>query len=398
MAVPPAVAARIAAVAARPAVRDALDWVARSESGIAEETIRVTEIPAPTFQESGRAAYVAERLNAFGLSGVTVAEDGNAYGCLGGDAASPRTALAVYAHMDTVFGGDVPVTVSQREGRLYAPGVGDNSAGLAGLLVALRAMREAGAMPDRPVWIVGTVGEEGLGNLRGATAATNRLGDAIDAVVAIEGSFFGRVSHTAVGSRRLRIRFHAEGGHSWHDFGRTSAVHALVKVAAEIAALHVPSDPRTTFNIGEIHGGTGVNVIAECAEMVLDMRSTNRSALDDLDRRVRRILDGAQKRGTSVSVEVAGDRPAGSIAIGHPLVQTCSAILAHLGAVPQYAAASTDANAVLGRGIPAVTLGVTRGGGAHTLGEWIEIAPMVRGVQQIVLMLCTLGQRWDQVN
>ncbi|MGD9892983.1 MAG: M20/M25/M40 family metallo-hydrolase [Dehalococcoidia bacterium] len=395
MAVPPAIAARVAAVAARPTVRDALDWVARSEDVITEETIRVTEIPAPTFHESGRATYIAERLDALGLAGVTIAADGNVYGCLGGSASNTSPPLAIFVHMDTVFGHDVPVAVSQREGRLYAPGVGDNSAGLAGLLVALRAMQIGNAVPDRPVWIVATVGEEGLGNLVGATAATDRLGRDLEAVVAIEGSFFGRVSHTAVGSRRLRVSFHADGGHSWHDFGRSSAVHALVKAGAEIAALHVPSEPRTTFNIGEIRGGTGVNVIAECAEMVLDMRSISRSALDDLDRRVRRLLDGVQKRGVTVSVQVVGDRPAGSIAISHPLVQTCSAVLTHLGAAPQYAAASTDANVALGRGIPAVTLGVTRGGGAHTLGEWIEIAPMVRGVQQIILMLGALARDGD---
>jgi di/tripeptidase len=217
------------------------------------------------------------------------------------------------------------------------------------------------------------------------------LGRGLGAVLAVEGSFFGRVSHTAVGSRRLRVSVRAGGGHSWHDFGRPSAVHALVRAAAAIAALDVPSEPRTTFNIGEVRGGTGVNVIAECAEMILDMRSVNPSALDELDRRVHRILDGVRRYGAAARVEVVGDRPAGSIPTNHPLVQTCSAVLAHLGAVPQYAAASTDANAALGQGIPAVTLGVTRGGGAHTMGEWIEVAPMVRGVQQIILMLCALS-------
>jgi tripeptide aminopeptidase len=394
MAVPP-LTARIAALAARADVRDALAWVARSEDTLAEEVLRVTEIPAPTFHERDRAAYLAERLHTLGLADVRIAEDGNVYGRLSGGARSTRAALAVYAHMDTVFAHDVPVTVSQREGRLYAPGVGDNSAGLAGLIGALQAMQATGTAPDRPIWIVGTVGEEGLGNLCGATAATERLADGIDAVVAIEGSFFGRVSHTAVGSRRLRVGVRAAGGHSWHDFGRPSAVHALVRAAAEIAALHVPSEPRTTFNIGQIRGGTGVNVIAECAEMLLDMRSISSSALDELDRRVRRILDGVRKHGASVQVEVVGDRPAGSIPAGHPLVQTCSAVLTHLGATPQYAAASTDANAALGRGIPAVTLGITRGGGAHTRGEWIEIAPMVRGVQQVILTLCALSQSPD---
>lgn len=388
--------AQIAGLATHPGVRNALDWVARSEDVLADEVVRVTEIPAPTFHEEHRAVYVAERLQAHGLADVAIAADGNVYGRLGA-ATSSRAALAVYAHLDTVFGRDVSVTVSRRDGRLYAPGVGDNAAGLAGLICALQAMHAAGTATERAVWIVGTVGEEGLGNLRGATAATERLGESVDAVLAIEGSFFGRVSHTAVGSRRLRVRTHAGGGHSWHDFGRPSAVHALVRAAAEIAALHMPSDPRTSFNIGEIRGGTGVNVIAECAEMLLDMRSVSPSALDDLDRRVRRILDVVRKHGVEIGVEVVGDRPAGSITTTHPLVRTCSAVLAHLGAAPQYAAASTDANAALGRGLPAVTLGVTRGGGAHTLGEWIEVAPMVRGVQQIILILCALAQRPETV-
>ncbi|MGH2585606.1 MAG: M20/M25/M40 family metallo-hydrolase, partial [Dehalococcoidia bacterium] len=261
----------------------------------------------------------------------------------------------------------------------------------AGLLCAIQAMQSADVRPERPVWIVGTVGEEGLGNLRGARAATDRLFEGLEAVLSIEGSFFGRVSHTAVGSQRWRVCVRGEGGHSWHDFGQPSAVHALVQAAAAIAALDMPSEPRTTFNIGEFRGGTGVNVIAECAEMVLDMRSVDPVRLSDLTFRVRRILDGIRGRGISVEIERVGDRPAGAIPVTHPLVQACSAVLAHLGVKPQYAAASTDSNAPLGRGIPAVTLGVTRGGGAHTLGEWIEVAPMVRGVQQLILTLCALS-------
>jgi len=293
--------------------------------------------------------------------------------------------------LDTVFGEGVPVTVSRRDGRLYAPGVGDNSAGVAGLLCALRALREARLRPERPVWVVATVGEEGLGNLAGAQAATRRLGRGLAAVLAVEGSFFGRVSHTAVGSRRFRVRMRVDGGHSWHDFGRPSAVHALVRAAAQVAAIELPVEPRTTFNIGELRGGTGVNVIAECAEMLIDMRSVDGRALDRLARRVRQIVEGERTPDVSGEVELVGARPAGSIPASHPLVRTCSAVLGHLGVASQFAAASTDANAPLGRGIPAVTLGVTRGGGAHTLGEWIDTAPMARGVQQLVLTLCALA-------
>jgi tripeptide aminopeptidase len=378
----------ITALAARSDISRALDWLLHAEESLSQETVRITEIPAPTFAEGQRAAYMAERLAELGLEQVELASDGNVYGLLGGGDSGPRPAL--YAHLDTVFGADVPVRVNRRGGRLFAPGVGDNSAGLAGTLGALRALREAGVQLQRPVWVVATVGEEGLGDLSGAKAATDRFGAELDAVVAIEGSFFGRVSHTAVGSRRWRVTMTGPGGHSWHDFGRPSAVHALVRAAAAIARLEVPAEPRTSFNIGSIRGGTGVNVIAERAEIVLDMRSSDRTQLDRLSGRVRRILDEARDEGVAVEVAEVGDRPAGNVPTTHPLVQTCAAILGHLGVSPIYASASTDANVPLSRGIPAVTLGVTRGGGAHTLGEWIDTEPMVRGAQQIVLLLAAL--------
>ena len=398
MDITPAAAATVNEVAAHPRVREALTWAGRNEGVLAHETVRVAEIPAPTFDESARAGYMAAALSELGLEAVEVGADENVYALLPGAGPDARPALALFAHLDTVFGHDVDVTVSKRDGRLYVPGVGDNSAGIAGVLCALRAMREAGVQPDRPVWIVGTVGEEGLGDLRGARAATERLADDCDAVIAVEGSFFGRVSHTAVGSRRWRVRMHAEGGHSWHDFGRPSAVHALVTAAAQIAALRVPSEPRTTFNIGEVRGGTGVNVIAECAELVIDMRSVDAAALDALATRIRSIVEGSAGAGVRVEIAEVGYRPAGAAPAAHPLVQTCAAVLTHLGVAPQYAAASTDANAPLGRGIPAVTLGVTRGGGAHTLGEWIEVTPMIRGVQQLILALCTLSDRRVQLR
>jgi acetylornithine deacetylase/succinyl-diaminopimelate desuccinylase-like protein len=378
----------ITALAAQAQIARAIDWLDGAEEFLAEETIRVTEIPAPTFAEGERAAYVAERLRALGLERVELTASGNVYALVGGSIGEPRVAL--YAHLDTVFGADVAVGVSRRGGRLFAPGVGDNAAGVAGTLGALRALREAGLELERPVWVVATVGEEGLGDLNGARAATDRLGADLDAVVAVEGSFFGRVSHTAVGSRRWRVTMTGPGGHSWHDFGRTSAVHALVRAAAAITRLEVPAEPRTSFNIGSIRGGTGVNVIAEQAELILDMRSADRAQLDRLGGRIRRILDDARDEGVTVEVTEVGDRPSGHIATSHPLVQTCVAILGHLGVSPVYASASTDANIPLSRGIPAVTLGVTRGGGAHTLGEWIDTAPMVRGTQQLVLLLAAL--------
>jgi acetylornithine deacetylase/succinyl-diaminopimelate desuccinylase-like protein len=377
-------------VAGRAGIKRALTWVERAETLLADETVRITEIPAPTFGEAARAAYIAERFRALGLAEVELAVDGNVYGLLPGTDPAAAPAVAVFAHLDTVFGPDVPVTVTRREGRLFAPGVGDNAAGVAGVLGALQAMQAAGVQPQSPIWIVGTVGEEGLGDLIGARSATDRLAG-LRAVVAVEGSFFGRVSHTAVGSRRLRVIMRGPGGHSWHDFGRPSAVHALMRAGAALARMPVPAEPRTTVKIGEVRGGSGVNVIAEQAECIVDLRSMDAGQLDTLTTRVRRVLDEARGDGVEVLVTEVGNRPAGSLSPAHPLVLTCVSVLDVLGMGPAYAAASTDANVPLGRGIPAVTLGVTRGGGAHTRGEWIEIAPLVRGVQQLVLLLITLG-------
>lgn len=383
-------AALIDAVATTAAAGRAVAWAEQHTALVADETARIAAIPAPTFDEGDRAAYTLDRFRELGLEHLDTDSAGNVYGLLPGEG---RPAAAFAAHMDTVFPRDLSHEVTRRNGRLYGPSVGDNAAGLAGMLGAVAALRAARADPDRPLWFVATVGEEGLGNLRGVTAATDRLGGEVDAMVAVEGSFFGRLSCVGVGSRRLEIRATAQGGHSWHDFGRPSAVHTLVQVAAAIARLTPPAEPRTTFNIGRIDGGTGVNVIAEEAQMLLDMRSIDAGALDDLTARVSAILDGQGSEGADLAVREVGFRPAGSVGQQHPMVRVCAAVLQRMGVTPQYAPASTDANIPLSRGIPAVTLGVTRGGGAHTRGEWIEVAPLARGVQQLALIALALADR-----
>jgi acetylornithine deacetylase/succinyl-diaminopimelate desuccinylase-like protein len=333
---------------------------------------------------------MAQRFRDLGLQQVEIDTSGNVYGLLPGDG---TPAAAFIAHLDTVFPLGVSCAIQRKDTRLYGPGVGDNAAGLAGLIGAVQALRAADVEPARPIWLVGTVGEEGLGNLRGALAATDRFGAQVDAMVAVEGSFFGRLSHTAVGSRRLEITCRAPGGHSWHDFGRPSAVHTLARVAAGITNLRVPAEPRTTFNIGRFEGGTGVNVIAEDARLLLDIRSLASETLDEMTNQVYGLLRAHAAQGVEITAAEVGWRPAGSISQGHWLVQTCSAVLAHLGVTPLYAPASTDANVPLSRGIPAVTLGVTRGGGAHTRAEWIETGPLVRGVQQLILVMLALAGR-----
>lgn len=381
-------AAKIARVATLPAVARAFAWTDRHADACERETAAIAQIPAPTFFEERRAGYVAQRLHELGAQEVHSFGLGNVAGRFGpqGDCG-----IAMLAHLDTVFSAEIDHTVHRRGVRLYGPGVGDNSAGVAGTLTAMAAAQAAGVRFERPVWVVGNVGEEGLGDLRGARDTMAHFAGRFAAVLAIEGTMLGRLGHVAVGSRRLRVRFHGEGGHSWLDFGKASAVHAAVQAAAEITKLPVPSEPRTTFNIGRISGGDGVNVVAPSAELLLDMRSVGVAELADLSNRVEEILRRTASAEISVEIEEVGSRPAGAIPRSHPLMELCAAALHRVGVRPEPTAGSTDANIPLSQGVPALALGITRGAGIHSAGEWIEIAPMRQGVQQLILVCAALA-------
>jgi len=368
-------------------VSRAFRWLAERPNACVEETIAIAQIPAPTFDEGRRAGHVEERLLAIGAQDVHRFGLGNVIGRFG--PAGPR-GIALVAHLDTVFAATVNHTVSARDGKLYGPGVGDNSAGVAGTLTAMAAVHASGVVLERPVWLIGNIAEEGLGDLRGVREAMSHLEGKLEAVLAIEGTMLGRLGHIAVGSRRLRVRFTGEGGHSWLDFGKPSAVHAAITAAAEIVRIPVPSHPRTTFNIGRIEGGDGVNVVAPSAEFVLDMRSVGAKELDRLSQAVGAIL-GRGDRGIHVEIEEVGNRPVGAIARTQPLVELCAAILRQVGVTPEPTAGSTDANIPLSLGIPALALGITRGAGIHSAGEWIEIEPMKQGIEQLILVCAALA-------
>jgi di/tripeptidase len=210
--------------------------------------------------------------------------------------------------------------------------------------------------------------------------------------VAIEGALLGRVTHEAVGSLRWQVRFNGPGGHSWHDFGRASAINAAAAAVAELGSISLPADPRTTYNVGRIEGGIGVNVIAAEATMLIDFRSTGSTALEALVREAdAAIRRAAEREGVSVEVEKVGDRPTGSVRRDHVLVEMAAEVLRELGLEPRYEAASTDANVPLSQGIPAITVGITHGGGIHTEDEWIDIAPSVTGIRQLLLLAMILA-------
>lgn len=347
---------------------------------VIQETAEVSCISAPTFAEEERARYVMERLQ--GLKSVQTVRDrtGNVVCRIDGEEAD--TALALAAHLDTVFARDTPLVPQHSAERLSLPGVGDNGVAVAGLLALARAISKTGWRPPSTLYLVFTVAEESLGNLAGMRAFMEEHGPELGAAIALEGNFLGRVCHTAVGSRRWRITYRGPGGHSWEDFGKASAIHSLAAAVAALCRVRVPSEPRTTFNVGRFQGGSGVNVIAQEASLLLDLRSVSEAALSSLEARARKLFERETRRsGLQVAFEPLGSRPAGSLPADHPLVGACREPLERRGIPVDERPASTDANLPLALGIPAVTIGLTSGGGAHTGEEWIDLPPLETGLR-----------------
>lgn len=349
---------------------------------IARTAIEIQQIPAPTFEEQGRSDEVLRRFQAIGLADASQDELGNVYGRRAGH--SQRPGLLLAAHLDTVFPRGTDLSVRHEANRLYGPGIGDNSLGVAALLRLAAALQAIEAPNDADIWFVADVGEEGLGDLRGMRAAVDRLADRVGAVIAVEGSGFGRVYHRAIAVRRLRIAVHGPGGHSWADYGTPSAIHELVKLAMTLTELSVPAEPRTSLNIGVIQGGTSVNAIAEQASLLLDLRSEEPTTLNALEQAVRQALQAAPlPPSVEQSVTVVGAREGGAILESHPLPQAAAEALRAVGAAIEWGSGSTDANVPLSRGIPAICIGITTGGNAHRLDEYIELADIPRGMEAL---------------
>ena len=353
-------------------------------SAIVETAIAIQQIPAPTFDEARRSAEVAERMRALGLADVRIDTVGNVYGRRSGHTGGPR--LLIAAHLDTVFPAGTDLAIRYEGARIYGPGLGDNSMGVAALLHLAYALGQADVANAGDIWFVGNVGEEGLGDLRGMRAAVDTLGDRIGAAIALEGCEPGRIIHAGLGVRRYEISTTADGGHAWSDFGSPSAIHALVRLAAQLSQIDVPKEPRSSFNIGVIEGGSSVNTIAERASLLLDLRSAAPAVLDTLIRQVEKIVADARNAepGVTFAIETVGDRPAGSIPREHALVQLAGAAYLAEGLGAIYEIASTDANIPLSRSIPAVCVGVSDGGNAHRLDEYIEPARLPSGMRALL--------------
>jgi tripeptide aminopeptidase len=352
--------------------------------------VAVQQIPSPTSFEGRRAGFVLSRFLADGLQEVELDPVGNVYARLPG--AGRARPLVVSAHLDTVFPSGTDLSVQREAERVCGPGIGDNSLGVAGLSGLVWALGQRAVRLPGDVWLVANVGEEGLGNLLGMRAVVERFQDAPLLYLVLEGMALGQIYHRALAVRRYRITVRTSGGHSWIDYGQPSAVHELTSLATQITALKVPSEPRTTLNVGTISGGTSVNTIAAGASLELDLRSEEQETLDGVARQVEQVSRTASREGVDIAVEVIGERPAGEIPAEHPSVRLAQDCLTRVGLEPHLNIGSTDANLPLSRGFPALTVGLTSGGGAHTLHEFIDIQPLEKGLDQVVGLVSRL---WD---
>ncbi len=363
-------------------LRGPADEAAPDQRELTELLTMICETPAPTFSETARGELVARLLHAMGLEPHTDAVGNVTAEVPGGS--GPR--LLIAAHLDTVFAADTDVRVRTTGERLAAPGIGDNSASLAVALFYLRALRRGVYTRYPRLTFAATVGEEGLGDLRGIRSLMAARAHDFDAVVALDGHL-GALISASVGSKRFEMTFHARGGHSWGDFPSPSATHALGEGVAALARLPLSEQPRSSYNVGQVWGGTGVNAIAETAGFNLDLRSTDAGVLERLSRdaqaRLRKVADN---HGVRLETRVVGDRPTAFVP-NSGLVRAAQAALLEVSVRARLAASSTDANAAMAAGLPAIAFGVYRGGDAHRLSEWLEPASLATGLAALDRLL-----------
>ena len=382
------------AILANPKIAKTLDDIKADDERAFAEQKRITEIPAPPFKEKVRAEYYQKRMQELGFKDASIDAEGNVIALRKGSAGG-RPRLVVSAHLDTVFPEGTDVTIKEKDGAIVAPGIGDDSRGLAAMLSLIKAMNENQIATVGDIMFVGTVGEEELGNLRGVKALFRDHTD-IDGFISIDGLGITRVVNQATGSHRYEFTFKGPGGHSFQEFGLPSAIHAMGRAIAKISELQPPSDPRTTFTVGTVTGGTSVNAIAAEARMAVDMRSNSTDELLKLEARLLELVkeavadENARWKSDKMTVEakLIGDRPAGVVAMDSPIVLATQRAVAAITRGPRatFGGASTDSNIAMSLGIPAVTIGGGgEGGNWHSRNEWYKPVNAWYGPQNALL-------------
>jgi acetylornithine deacetylase/succinyl-diaminopimelate desuccinylase-like protein len=379
-----------------PEVRAALDSFSRNLAWINDQQVRLTEIPAPPFQEAQRAAAIKALFASSGLE-VLIDKAGNVIGELRG--ANEKEIVMLAAHLDTVFPASTEVKVRREGDRLLGPGISDNGTGLAALVAIARACHEAHLKPRRTILFAADVGEEGEGNLRGMRTLVDAYKSRLKSVIVLDGSGTDHVTTKALASRRLEAAITGPGGHSWSDFGMPNPINALVRASVRFINTKVPAAPRTTFNIGQIEGGTSVNSIPYEAKLKVDIRSESEAELAKLESALRECIAAGVRDEMESSrdrskgklewkVELLGTRPGGDLPLTSPLLAALRAADEYVGNQSRIERSSTDANVPLSHGIDAISIGAGgSGGGAHSLQEWYEPAGRELGLKRALLTL-----------
>jgi len=394
-----AVEAAFQAILTSPKVIKTLEDIKADDATAFAEQKRITEIPAPPYKEKVRAEYYLKRFQELGFKDAAIDSEGNVIGLRKGSGGG-RPKLVVSAHLDTVFPEGTDVSVNEKDGVILAPGIGDDSRGLAALLSLIKAINANEVATVGDVMFVGTVGEEELGNLRGVKALFRDHAD-IDGFISIDGLGITRVVNQATGSHRYEMIFKGPGGHSFQEFGLPSAIHAMGRAIAKISDLQTPSEPKTTFTVGTVGGGTSVNAIAGEARMAVDMRSNSTEELLKLEARLLELVkqavveENARWRSDKITVEtkLIGDRPAGIVALDSPIVEATKRAVSVISRAPRvtFAGSSTDSNLAMSLGIPAVTIGGGgEGGNWHSRNEWYKPVDAYFGPQNALLTILML--------
>lgn len=383
-----------------PAVRQAMATLETDNAWTLNQQVALCEIPAPPFGETARGVYFAAQLRELGLANVRTDSEGNVLGELRGRGTGPTVMLS--GHLDTVFPEGTDVRVTREGTMLRGPGIGDDCRGLAVTLAVTRALTKSAVPFDGRLLVVGTVGEEGPGNLRGVRAIfTSPLKDSVDFFLSVDGTGIA-ITNGAVGSARYRFTVKGPGGHSYGAFGMANPIHAVGRAIAAIGDLEVPAEPRTTFNVGIITGGTSVNTISAEAAFDLDMRSVSMATLQDVDARVQQLVADAvaeeqarwpNSRATlTLQVDTIGIRPAGTTPDSMRIVRMAQVAADSLDVYAPLNASSTDANFPISLGIPAITVdGGGVGRAAHSLTEsYDDRDDGFKGPQWILLLVSGL--------
>ena len=382
-------------------VQEALQFLYEDDERTLREHLEMCQIPAPSYEEGEKAEYVRKKMEDAGLEDVHIDEVGNVLGTWSGTGNGPRIIIA--GHTDTVFPRKTDLTLKKEGERYSCPGIGDDTRAVAELLSLARALNATGIRGEGDIVFCANVCEEGLGDLRGTKHVFGDKANHYDGFISIDDKNTSGIIYQAVGSERYLVTFHGTGGHSFTGFGIPNPIHAMGRAIGKISDFHTPKNPKTTFSVGVVNGGTSVNVIAAECSMLIDMRSVDGEELARLSEKLHQAVEEAVKEENArwedkenpvtVTFEQKGKRPAGTQEKSCRIVQAVNAANQALGMETLYiGAASTDSNIPISLGIPAVTVGWGgKGGGEHTIHEWYEHVESWKGPQRDLLLLLGLS-------